>query len=331
MENTLFLRRESKLSQFKTSDSMYYQEKIDYESDGEAFETFDKKQGMIGVLTNLTPHWDHTKNQWSFYGSFADLKRICDKLRLSNKKTGKTVEVNESSIYNKLDDFFNHEYLWTSTFMQDNSKILSTDGGPLEEFYMRVLKGRDDIKQPGSEKIQSSFDTDKNNFILTSPGQETREKKVVADELKEAWKEFLKLEKNFDKLKRIVAIMDPPGFNDSYNDQTALQTLVTTSIIENDEMDGRYGMSPRKYFTYLAKLDNAELDIYSIVFSAKNFGMIRVKRTGATLNGEPIGDGLIKTDKDLINFYLQDKNAKAYLELVALVEERDKTKNGGKR
>lgn len=331
MEETLFLRRESKLSKFKISDDIYYQETKDFDSEGEVLETFNKKQGLIGVLTNLTPHWDSNKNEWSFEGSFSDLKAICDKLRLSDEKTGLPIQVNEHSIYNRLDPFFNHKTLWTSTFMEDNSKVLSKNEGPLEEFYMRVLKAREDIKQPGSEKPQSVYETDKTNFVLTSPIQEVREKKVVADELKEAWKLFLALEKNFDKLKRIVAIMDPPGFNDSYNDMTALQTLVTTSIIDNDETDNRYGISPRRYFIKLCKLDNAELDIYSIVFSAKRFGIIRVKRTGATLNGEPIGEGQIKSDKDLINFYLNDKNAKAYLDLVAMVEDRDKEKNGGKR
>ena len=331
MEDTLFLKRESKLSKFKTSEDVYYQEKQDFDSEGSAYDTFNKNQGLIGVLTNLTPHWDKDKNEWSFEGNFADLTSICNRLRLSDDKTGLPVKVSEDSIHNRLDPFFNHKYLWTTTFMEDNSKVLSKSEGPLIEFYMRVLKAREDIKQPGSEELQSSFETDKTNFVLTSPIQEIREKKVVADELKESWKLFLALEKNFDKLKRIVAIMDPPGFNDSYNDQTALQTLVTTSIIENDEMDNRYGMSPRKYFVKLCKLDNAELDIYSIVFAAKRYGIIRVKRTGATLNGEQIGDGLIKSDKDLINFYLQDRNAKAYLDLVALVEDRDKDKNGGKR
>lgn len=331
MEDILYLKRESKLGQFKTSSDLYYQESVKYDEEGTPYEEFNKNQGLIGVLTNLTPHWDNGTNQWAFSGSFADLKSICDKLRLSDKKTGLPVTVTESSIYNRLDPFFNHPTLWTSTFMEDNSKVLSKDGGPLEEFYMRVLTAREDIRQPGSETKQSAFETDKTNFVLTSPIQEVREKKEVADELKESWKLYLGLEKNFDKLKRIVAIMDPPGFNDSYNDQTALQTLVMTSIIENDEVDNRYGMSPRKYFIKLCKLDNAELDIYSIVFSAKRFGIIRVKKAGSTLNGELIGDGLIKSDKDLINYYLQDKNAKEYLTLVDLVENRDNEKNGGKR
>lgn len=330
MEDTLYLKRESKLSKFKTSEDIFYQEKQDFESEGERFDTFNKNQGLIGVLTNLTPHWDYNTNQWSFEGNFSDLQRICDKLRLSDPKTGMMVQVNENSIYNRLDPFFNHKDLWTSTFMEDHSKVLSKSSSPLEEFYMRVLTAREDIRQPGSEQAQSAFETDKTNLVLTSPIHEVREKKVVADELKESWKLFIALEKNFDKLKRIVAIMDPPGFNDSYNDQTALQTLVTTSIIENDETDNRYGMSPRKYFIKLCKLDNAELDIYSIVFAAKRYGIIRVRKSGATLNGELIGDGQIKTDKELINFYLQDKNAKAYLGLVDLVEDRDKT-NGGKR
>lgn len=331
MEDVIFLKRESKLGKFKTSDEIFYQEKMDYTSEGEAYETFNKNQGLIGVLTNLTPHWDSGKNEWSFGGSFADLKSICDRLRLSDEKTGMPVTVTEHSVHNRLDPFFNHKTLWTSTFMEDNSKVLSKDGGPLEEFYMRVLRARDDIKQPGSDVPQSAFETDKTNFVLTSPIQEVKEKKEVADELKESWKLYLALEKNFDKLKRIVAIMDPPGFNDSYNDQTALQTLVMTSIIENDEVDNRYGMSPRKYFVKLCKIDNAELDIYSTVFAAKRFGIIRVKRTGATVNGETLGEGQVKSDKDLINFYLQDKNAKAYLDLVTLVEDRDKEKNGGKR
>lgn len=331
MEETLFLKRESKLSKFKISDDIYYQEEKNFESEGEPIDTFNKNQGLIGVLTNLTPHWDKDKNEWAFDGTFADLKHICDRLRLSDEKTGLPIQVTEYSVHNRLDPFFNHKTLWTSTFMEDNSKVLSKNEGPLEEFYMRVLKARDDIRQPGSEKPQSTFETDKTNFVLTSPIQEVREKKVIADELKEAWKLFIALEKNFDKLKRIVAIMDPPGFNDSYNDQTALHTLVTTSIIENDETDNRYGISPRKYFVKLCKLDNAELDIYSIVFAAKRFGIIRVKRTGATLNGELIGGGQIKSEKDLINYYLNDKNAKEYLDLVALVEDRDKEKNGGKR
>lgn len=330
MQDTLFLKRESKLSKFKTSDDIYYQEKRNYEEEGEKLETFNKNQGLIGVLTNLTPHWDSNKNQWSFAGSVADLQSICNRLRLSDEKTGLPIKVDEFSLHNRLDPFFNHKYLWTSTFMEDNSKVLTVEAGPLEEFYMRTLIAREDIKQPGSEELQSSFETDKTNLVLTSPIQEVRAKKEVADEVLEAFKLYGALEKNFDKLKRIVAIMDPPGFNDSYNDQTALQTLVVDSILTNDETDNRYGISPRKYFIKLCKLDNAELDIYFTVSAAKNFGIIRVKRTGATVNGEPIGEGQIKSEKDLINFYLNDKNSKAYLDLVDMVEARDKI-NGSKR
>ena len=53
MEETLFLKRESKLSKFKISDDIYYQEEKNFESEGEPIDTFNKNQGLIGVLTNL--------------------------------------------------------------------------------------------------------------------------------------------------------------------------------------------------------------------------------------------------------------------------------------
>jgi hypothetical protein len=317
---TLIVRRKSDLSKLKTSDEIYYQDSKDYTKDGEAIDTFSKNsQSVIGTMSNLTPHWDYTKNEWSFYGGFQSLLEIAKKLQLRGQNNELLLPT-EYSLKNPNDPFFAHKSLWQSTFMEEGSKYL-TEETPLEEFYMRVLKGREDIEQPDREPgEQSAFLTSGSKLEILSPRAELKVQSNKIDEEVEAILLYDSLRKNFDKMKRIVSIADPPSYDESYNDPVAMAALLKHELVDNTQYVTKYGMEARKYFMHLCNLPNEDLEVYSKVLRAAQDGIIRRNsKSGYTMKGELLAEGSIRDDKKLVEFFQKDENISYYSKLEDLI------------
>jgi hypothetical protein len=325
---SLIVKRVSDLSKLRTSKEIYWQKSKDYESEGEPMEGFSTDtQSIIGTKQNLTPHWDRLKDQWSFHGGLKALLPIAERLQLTDKE-GKIILPTENSLRNRLDPFFAHKTLWMSEFIEESTKVL-TDATALQEFYMRVMKGREDIVDHSREDKQSVFETSRGKLEISSPQDEQVKKAKVIDEEAEAWELFISLKQNFDKLKRLIAIADPPSFNESYNDQQALAALVRDEFVTNDTHVTRYGTTARKYFIYLANLNNEDLEVYSKVMAASRMQIIRRNTSeGYTFQQEKLNEGLVRTDKQLVEFFKDDANISYYRRMEKLIEEKDKLING---
>jgi hypothetical protein len=317
--DTLIVRRKSDLSKLKTSDEIYYQEHKDYTNEGEPIDVFSKtSQSVIGTMSNLTPHWDNDKKEWSFFGGYQALHEIAKKLQLRDKNN-ELLLPNEYSLKNPHDPFFAHKTLWQTTFIEEGSKYL-TDQDPLEEFYMRVLRGREDIEQPDREEKQSSFLTDGSKLEIVSPRTELISKKDKIDEEVEAVILYDSVRKNFDKMKRIVSIADPPSYDESYNDPVAMEALIKHELVDNTQFVTKYGTTARKYFIHLCNLSNEDIEVYSKVLKAAQSGIIRRNsKSGYTLKGDKLADGSITDDKKLVEFFQKDENISYYTKLEDLI------------
>lgn len=317
---TLIVRRKSDLSKMKTSDEIFYQEHKDYTKEGEAIDTFYKNtQSVIGTMSNLTPHWDPDRGEWSFYGGFQALFEIAKKLQLRDKNN-ELILPNEYSLKNPHDPFFAHKTLWQTTFMEEGSKYL-TDETPLEEFYMRVLRGREDIVQPDRDPgEQSAFLTAGSKLEILSPRAELKVQSDKIDDEVEAILLYDSLRKNYDKMKRIVSITDPPSYDETYNDPVAMAALVKHELVDNTQFVTKYGTTARKYFVHLCNLPNEDLEIYSKVLKAAQDGIIRRNsKSGYTMKGEKLADGSITDDKKLVEFFQKDENISLYSKLEDLI------------
>lgn len=324
---SLLVKRISDLSKLRTSQDIFWQKSKDYEGDGEPIDAFSSaNQVVIGTKKNLTPHWSKLKQQWAFYGGIQALIPIAEKLRLTNKE-GKVIMPDESSLYNPRDPFFGHLTLWMTEFIEESSAIL-TDSTPLQEFHMRVLKGREDIENDSREGEISSFESSKGKLRISSPKDEQVKKAKVIDEEAEAWELFISLKQNFEKLKRIVAIADPPSFNESYNDQQAMAALVRDEFLTNDTQVTRYGTTARRWFIYLCNMPNEELEAATKVMTASRMNIIRRNTSeGYSFQGEKLDEGTIRTDKALINYFMDDKNMADYRKMEKAIEEKEKVLN----
>ena len=328
MEGTLILSRTSELGKLKASQNIYWQKEKNYEQEGEPFEQYSSQtQAVIGTMQNLTPHWDGMKNAWSFYGGIQALLPLAQKLSLRDKKTGEVVLPNEHSLTNRFDPFFGHIDLWMSEFIEETSKVITPDT-PLGEFYMRVLKGREDIEDDSREGEQSAFLVGKGKLKISSPKDAQVKRAKQIDEETEAWELFISLKQNFDKLKKVVAIADPPSFNEKYNDQQALAALVRDEFITNDTQITRYGTTARKYFIHLCKLSNEDLEVTSKVMAASRAQIIRRNTSeGYSFQGEKLNEGTVRNDKQLVEYFKDDANIKEYLRMEKLLEEKEKLTN----
>lgn len=320
---TLVVKRVSKLGKLKTSDDIYYQESKDYDAEGVPFDNFSKdSQALIGSMTNLAPHWNSLKGEWSFYGGLQALLPIARKLQLRDKNNV-LILPDEDSFKNPKDPFFGHPTLWSSTFIEETSKFLNQDN-PIEEFYIRVLQGRNDIYQPSEDKPQSEFLTSRSGLEIMSPRDEVKLKSNSNDEHDKAMELYLSLKQNFDKLKRIAVILDPPSFDESYNDPIALQVMMKHEFVENTQIVSKYGTTARKYFIEVCERSNEELELMSKIIAAANKGIIRRStKDGYSFKGEKILDGQITNDKKLIEYFKKDENIKQYDRLIDLLENAD--------
>jgi len=193
---------------------------------------------------------------------------------------------------------------------------------------MRVLKGREDIENDSREGEISSFESSKGKLRISSPKDEQVKKAKVIDEESEAWELFISLKQNFEKLKRIVAIADPPSFNESYNDQQAMAALVRDEFLTNDTQVTRYGTTARRWFIYLCNMPNEELEAATKVMTASRMNIIRRNTSeGYSFQGEKLDEGTIRTDKALINYFMDDKNMADYRKMEKAIEEKEKVLN----
>lgn len=310
MEKTIILKKKGNLKKYKST-GIHLIDKKEYEKaqtpselEGEFYQDISDDQPLMGTVKNLTPHYNSHRNEWSFEGEFQDLKRIAEGLRLTDEE-GQIITVDETSLKNRYDKFFNHKTLWTSTFMEEGSIALS-DSDFLQEFYMRTYLGREDIPRTG--KKMSTFMTAGSGFEIIVPTEIQNKKSKKIDKEMEAV--MLLKEMTYDKQKRVAAVINPVGFKMNHNDPDALRTLLYNSCVQNDEqMHNKWGKTYQDVFLEIGSLPNDRLEIYWKVFQLKNHNIIKVSGThGATFRGEPIGNGKITTDRMLINYYLDPEN-----------------------
>lgn len=321
LEDTLILRRVSNIQKLRTTGELYYQEKQDLHSEGvptgESLST--REDSLFNIMLNLTPHWDHDANRWSFYGTIQDLQNLQNRIGLVGKD-GRRIEITEHSLKNRYDPFFTHKTLWTTEFLKGKARTLSKES-PIEEFYMRTYKGRSDVKQ--DNLVQSKFVLDRSKLEIVSPQIIKEKKSREIDKILEGTQKLAKM--SHERMKRIAAIIDPPGYNENYPDPDALKTLLYDSCINSEESNtSRFGTKTyQDRFLELAAMDNATIDVVSKIHSAIKKGIIKPRTTGYLFKGETIEtlDGnKIKSDSALEQYYLSDKNLKAFEKLEDVLE-----------
>jgi len=314
----IIAKRVSNLSKLKADSTLYYQRDRNYDEDGEPMdEKFStSSQALIGSMHNLTPHWDSEANRWAWFGDLADLKRIAKTLALADLKTRQTIVPDESSLTNKYDPFFGHPTLWNSMFIEESSKYITSET-PIEEFYNRVLRGREDVKQPDRDD-QSIFMTEGSKIEIISPRDEQRTKSKNVDEELVATGWLIKLiadDNALEKLDRIAYIADLQGYEEAKLLKVdGLKTIIKNELVDNTQVISKYGMTARKYFLFMSELLNEDLEVLFTSSKAVRHGFIRRDAAnGYSFKGEKLREGLIKSDKDLYTFLKDDANIKTYM------------------
>jgi len=316
----IILKRKSNLSQFRVDSTIYAQNEMDYEKEGEPItdEKFNPTMNLIGSMQNITPHYDSDRGRWSFYGGVEDLQRIAKQLSLEDKETKKILTVDESTLSNRFDPFWAHKTLWSSLFVEENARYLEPTSS-LNELYIRILRGREDIQQP-DRSDQSTFDTDKSNLEIISPEINKKKKTVNSENKKKAMRHFLELCDNHDKLKIVAEILNPANLDFSKG-MEAVEVLIQEEFVNNDEFVKKYNATAVDQFIKVCELSNEDKMVYQLGMEAIRYGIVRISLVeGYSFKGEKINSGSIKSDVDLFNFLKKPDNAKLFIEIEKAVE-----------
>jgi len=310
----IIIKKKSNLAQYRPDTNIYFQKDRNYDEQGEVIpdDKFNPTQNLIGAMQNITPHWDDEAGKWSFYGTVEDLQRIAKRLGLTDLKTKQIITVDEDDLYNRYSPFWGHPTLWKSLFIEDTSRYLEADK-PINELFNRVLRGREDLEQPGRTD-QSKLITDRASFELISPAIEKDKKKQNADEVTNAMKLYLELIGDEDRLDLVYIVLDPPDYEENKNDKGSITADLQEQFVNGDEYVSKYRTSTRKFFNEVAALGNAELITYSTAIRAKKTGIVRPSMNdGYTFKGEKLDAGNIKSDAELCKFLLNPDNSDIFL------------------
>jgi hypothetical protein len=310
----IIIKKKSNLAQYRPDTNIYFQKDRDYDEQGEVIpdDKFNPTQNLIGAMQNITPHWDEDAGKWAFYGTVEDLQRIAKRLGLTDEKTRQIITVDEDDLYNRYSPFWGNTVLWKSLFIEDTSRYLEADK-PINELFNRVLRGREDLEQPGRTD-QSKLITDRASFQLISPTIEKDKKKQSADEVTKAMKLYIELISDEERLNLVYLILDPPDYEENKDDKGAIEANIQSEFVNGDEYVSKYKTSTRKFFNEVSALDNAELITYSTAIRAKKAGVIRPSMNdGYTFKGEKLDAGNIKSDAELCKFLLNPDNSDIFL------------------
>ncbi len=310
----IIIKKKSNLAQYRPDTNIYFQKDRDYDEQGEVIpdDKFNPTQNLIGAMQNITPHWDEDAGKWAFYGTVEDLQRIAKRLGLTDEKTKQIITVDEDDLYNRYSPFWGNTVLWKSLFIEDTSRYLEADK-PINELFNRVLRGREDLEQPGRTD-QSKLITDRASFQLISPTIEKDKKKQSADEVTKAMKLYIELISDEERLNLVYLILDPPDYEENKDDKGAIEANIQSEFVNGDEYVSKYKTSTRKFFNEVSALDNAELITYSTAIRAKKAGVIRPSMNdGYTFKGEKLDAGNIKSDAELCKFLLSTDNSDIFL------------------
>lgn len=316
----IILKRKSNLSQFRVDSTVYQQRELDYENEGTPIidEKFNPTMSLLGSMQNLTPQYDSDRNKWAFYGELEDLQRIAKALSLEDPLTKKIITVDESSLTNRFDPFWGHPTLWRSVFIEENARYLEANT-PLDELYIRILRGREDIQQP-DRKDQSTFDTDKSNLELISPNIDKKNKLVNSAKKKRAMQLFIEYSAKVDEFKVIANILNHEDL-DSAKDQESLEALIMNEYVNNDELIKKHNMTALDYFISICELSKEDKIVYQLAIDAIKLGIIRVSVSeGYLYKGERINYGNIKSDMDLFKYLKNQNNTKFFLMIEKAVD-----------
>jgi len=267
----IIIKKKSNLAQYRPDTNIYFQKDRDYDEQGEVIpdDKFNPTQNLIGAMQNITPHWDEDAGKWAFYGTVEDLQRIAKRLGLTDEKTKQIITVDEDDLYNRYSPFWGNTVLWKSLFIEDTSRYLEADK-PINELFNRVLRGREDLEQPGRTD-QSKLITDRASFQLISPTIEKDKKKQSADEVTKAMKLYIELISDEERLNLVYLILDPPDYEENKDDKGAIEANIQSEFVNGDEYVSKYKTSTRKFFNEVSALDNAELITYSTAYKRIRF------------------------------------------------------------
>jgi hypothetical protein len=310
----IIIKKKSNLAQYRPDTTVFYQKDRDYDEQGEPIpgDKFNPTQGLIGAMQNITPQWDDEAGRWAFYGSVEDLQRIAKRLGLTDDKTKQIITVTEDDLYNRFSPFWGNPVLWKSLFIEETSRYLEADK-PINELFNRVLRGREDLEQPGRTD-QSKLITDRASFELISPTIERDKKKQGTEEVTTAMKAYIDLIGDEERLELAYLILDPSDYEENKDDAEAIKASIQTEFVNGDEYVSKYKTSTRKFFIEVARLDPAELVTYATAIRAKKAGVIRPSMNdGYTFKGEKLNNGDIKSDAELCKFLKDPNNSDIFL------------------
>lgn len=326
--DVVFLRKINKLAKLNRwgAPKFYGQEKFKPDSNSSEDVQLEFSGNAIpGAFRNLTPQWNRLEKKWAWHGTYNDLTRIADRLKLRGKDQ-KVIVPDPYCFTNREDPFFNHPTLFYNKemMMRDGTITLETNT-PLDEFYARCYYGNPMVQD--KTKNQSKSTLSGAELEIWSPKAEVRAKR---SESRNADKAIVLLASmTTDKMRLIAQVMRPSGFDPKTEDTDALYVELREGAALNENTnDNRFGgMTWQERFIGLAEYDDTELFVMAKIIDAKYKGaLIKKKGTFHFLTKPLYGDNAteVKDEIDLINFFRRNENDAQFQQLVEWLEDNTK-------
>jgi len=290
-----------------------------------------KGKTLLNTKEFLTPTWDMLKKRWAFAGNNQDLVRLVKEMGLKyqpgHERAGQTIKPfptegpDAAQEISRLTDFhdpvFRNPELYKKVFMT-NGKVDFNTNDAMEEFLLLGYKDNSFTHDKSSDKIVSPYIAAGTKYELVSPRKETQVKRKDADKEVKAIQLLASMSANEPKMRSIATIMGLPHYSNT-TDTNGLFLLLKDTAAQNSAKSSKYGMSFQDRFIELAEMTDSDINVQGKIIEAKNRAFIRKKTDHYLFNGERIE---VKTEAQLISYFLDGEHQDKFLELEELLDSR---------
>lgn len=300
-----------------------YSQKIkDRNSDG-TYQGKYKGHTIPDTKHGISPMWSRLQKQWSWGADFAKLADLITKMRLrypkGHDKEGQfiTAENAQERLTYFYDDLFRHPDLY-GRFNLENGKLSLNLDDPIQEFLYYCYKGSKVASDKTEDTKVNKYAAGSIKYDLISPKQETLKKKKNADKEVKAFKLLAALDGDEERMRSIAEVMSLPGY-DKNTEPNGVFLLLKDMAAQNTDTSPKYGNKTyQDRFIEVASMSDQELDTCRNVITAKNVGIIRLRKDHFDLNGEKIMGQF--DEMKLISYFNNIENQEKLLELISLID-----------
>lgn len=273
-------------------------------------------QQLLDTKQFLSPKWDITKSKFAWGGTEQQLAEIVEELKLEYEEGhpnyGQIIKPQDVKIGNFKDPFFRHSTFKNRYYLEEGRSSLNLED-PIQRFLWLCYLGDPSVHNKSQGRI-SKYKMAGMKMEAVMPKYEHMDQAQKAEKKVRAMELLAQMKENEDRMHAIASAMGIPSYHPDVDRNKLFVILMEEGALQESETSKRYGgKTGQSRFIELAEMDDADINVLSMVMQGIRKALIRRTSDGYLFQGDTLKG--LQNEFQLGKYFLEPENQAALITL----------------